>query len=121
MTDWPNELPGLDIKLALSQLGGKKNLYLRLLGMFCDTHHQDVDTIVATAQAQDWTKLNEVNHALKGVTGNLAANELYQLCINMDVKLKQDNYDVSNEIQAMPVAMSTLQDSIKIALQLPLD
>ncbi len=38
MSDWPSELPGLNINLALSQLGGKKSLYLRLLAMFKDSH-----------------------------------------------------------------------------------
>ncbi len=121
VADWPSELPGLDIKMALSQLGGKKKLYLRLLGMFSDAHVQDVDKLMAAAQAQDWKLLYEVNHALKGVTGNLAASELYQLCIDIDHKLKEEQHDVEDLIAALPTTMETLLASIEIASQLSLD
>ncbi len=121
VADWPSELPGLDINTALNQLGGKKKLYLRLLGMFSDAHVQDVDKLMAAAQAQDWKLLYEVNHALKGVTGNLAASELYQLCIDIDHKLKEDQHDVEDLIAALPTAMQTLLASIEIASQFSLD
>ncbi len=121
MTEWPSELPGLDIKTALSQLGGKKKLYLRLLGMFEDSHLQDIDRLLAAAREQDWKAVYEINHALKGVTGNLAANELYQLCIDIDGKLKDEQHDIEALLTALPVAMTTLLASITQAAQLPLD
>ncbi len=121
MTEWPSELPGLDIKTALSQLGGKKKLYLRLLAMFEDSHLQDIDRLLAAASEQDWKAVYEINHALKGVTGNLAANELYQLCIDIDGKLKDEQHDIESLLSALPVAMTTLLASITQATQLPLD
>ncbi len=121
MAEWPDNLPGLDIKTALSQLGGKKKLYLRLLGMFKDSHLQDIDRLLAAAKEQDWKAVYEINHALKGVTGNLAANELYQLCIDIDVKLKDESHDIEDMLSALPVAMVTLLASISQATLLPLD
>ena len=119
MSDWPEQLPGLNLKQALAQLGGKKKLYLRLLGMFKDAHTSDVDKLVAVAGSADWTAVHEVNHALKGVAGNLAANELYDLCVSIDAKVKAEDHDLSAELAAMPIAMETLKDSIEQALQLP--
>lgn len=119
MSDWPDELPGLDIKQALSQLGGKKGLYLRLLGMFHGTHAGDVDRLVSVANEQDWTAVHEVNHALKGVTGNLAASDLYDLCVSIDKKMKSDDHNIQPELDAMPPAMVTLLGSIEEALKLP--
>lgn len=119
MSDWPEQLPGLNIKQALSQLGGKKKLYLRLLGMFKDAHTGDVDKLVAVAETGDWTTVHEVNHALKGVTGNLAASELYDLCVAIDGKVKSEDHDIASELAAMPVAMETLKSSIEQALLLP--
>lgn len=119
MSDWPDELPGLDIKQALSQLGGKKGLYLRLLGMFQGSHAGDVDRLVSVANEQDWTAVHEVNHALKGVTGNLAASELYNLCVSIDKKMKSDDHNIQPELDAMPPAMVTLLGSIEEALKLP--
>ncbi len=121
MSDWPDQLPGLNIKLALSQLGGKKTLYLRLLGMFKDGHSGDVDRLLEVAATQDWTAVHEVNHALKGVTGNLAASELYELCVAVDKKMKADNHDIQAELDAMPAAMATLLEGIEVASQLSPD
>ena len=121
MSDWPDSLPGLDLNKALGQLGGKKTLYVRLLGMFNDVHTGDVDKLVNAAQSQDWKQVYEINHALKGVTGNLAANELYDLCVVVDGKLKDENHDLNGELEAMPKAMTTLLDSISQAAQFPTD
>jgi len=119
VADWPDSLPGLDLNKALSQLGGKKTLYVRLLGMFNDVHTEDVNKLVAAAEACEWQQVYEINHALKGVTGNLAANELFDLCTEVDAKLKKDNHDLANELEAMPIAMTTLLTSISEAIQLP--
>lgn len=119
MSDWPSQLPGLDINQALTQLGGKKNLYLRLMGMFMDGHAQDAERIRAAANDQDWTSVYEINHALKGVTGNIAATDLYQLCVALDAKLKQENHDVAEELDQMPAAMAQLLESVETVKNLP--
>ena len=119
MADWPDQLPGLNIKLALSQLGGKKTLYIRLLGMFNDIHTGDVNKLIAAANAQDWTQVHEINHALKGVTGNLAASDLYELCIKIDAKVKHEQHDFTDELNAMPGAMATLLETIEDVVKLP--
>jgi len=121
VSDWPDQLPGLNIKLALSQLGGKKSLYLKLLTMFQGSHAQDVERLISVANAQDWTAVHEVNHALKGVTGNLAASELYDLCVAVDQKMKSDDHDIQAELDAMPTAMTTLLSGIEQALTLSPD
>jgi HPt (histidine-containing phosphotransfer) domain-containing protein len=121
VADWPNSLPGLDLTTALSQLGGKKKLFVRLLGMFEDAHTDDVNKIKGAFDGQDWTAVHELNHALKGVSGNLAANDLYKLSIELDRKVKEDNHDLSLEIEEMIVAMEVLLVSIAEAKSLPID
>ncbi len=121
MADWPDTLPGLNIKQALGQLGGKKSLFLRLLGMFTDNHSGDVDRLVAAASQQDDKAVFEINHALKGVTANLAADELCHLCADLDGKLKSDEPNIEAELAAMPVAMETLLSSIQLASQFSAD
>ena len=121
MADWPDTLPGLNIKQALTQLGGKKALLLRLLGMFTDNHSQDVNRLLASADQQDIKAVYEINHALKGVTANLAADELCHLCADLDAKLKKEDTDIGAQLKAMPIAMDTLLSSIQTASQLPPD
>lgn len=66
MSGWPETLPGLNIKQALSQLGGKKALYVRLLGMFEGSHAEDGNRIIEAAKQEDWDAVHDINHALKG-------------------------------------------------------
>lgn len=119
MSDWPDALPGLNIKQALSQLGGKKPLYVKLLGMFENSHTNDVNRLIEAFNAQDWNAVHDINHALKGVTGNLAADELYGLCTAIDHKVKENNHDIQTELDAMPGAMETLVASAKEVQTLP--
>ena len=119
MSDWPSSLPGLDLTKAMAQLGGKKTLFVRLLGMFEGAYTEDVNKLKAAYESQDWTAVHEINHALKGVTGNLAANELYDYCVSVDAKVKEDNHDLDTEISGMVSAMETLLESIEQAKSLP--
>ena len=119
MSDWPETLPGLNIKQALAQLGGKKSLYVRLLGMFEANHSEDVNRLLEAAKNEDWTAVHDINHALKGVSGNLAADELTQLCTAIDHKIKDNNHDIQAELDQMPGAMVTLLASCKEAQLFP--
>jgi len=121
VSDWPDHLPGLNLKKALSQLGGKKTLYVRLLGMFEASHVEDGNRIIEAAKQEDWTSVNEINHALKGVTGNLAADDLFALCTSIDHKLKDSNHDIAQELADIPQAMETLLSTVKQAKDLPTD
>lgn len=121
MSDWPDTLPGLNIKKALSQLGGKKALYVRLLGMFEAGHANDGNRIIEAASQQDWDAVHDINHALKGVSGNLAADELFALCTAIDHKVKDGNHDIADELASIPPAMDTLLASAAQAKELPVD
>jgi HPt (histidine-containing phosphotransfer) domain-containing protein len=121
VSDWPETLPGLNIKQALVQLGGKKTLYVRLLGMFEASHSGDADNIIEAANKEDWQAVHDLNHSLKGVSGNLAASELFDLCTAIDHKVRDDNHDLQTELAALPQAMATLLASAKLAKQLPLE
>jgi HPt (histidine-containing phosphotransfer) domain-containing protein len=121
VSDWPSALPGLDLTKALSQLGGKKTLFVRLLGMFESTHTEDVTKIKQAYEAQDWKAVHELNHALKGVSGNLAANELFDLCNQIDAKLKQGDHELEAEVEKMVTAMATVLVSMAEAKHFPTD
>lgn len=121
MSGWPETLPGLNIKQALSQLGGKKALYVRLLGMFEGSHAEDGNRIIEAAKQEDWDAVHDINHALKGVSGNLAADELFALCSAIDHKIKDGNHDISQELAGIPHAMDTLLASAAQAKELPVD
>jgi len=118
---WPETLPGLNIQGALKQLADKRHLFLRLLQMFMDGHSHDVARIDVAVKDGDWQQAYEINHALKGVSGNIGATGLHELCCELDKRLKQDNHEVEGCLKDMHRAMEELLDSLQIALQLPAD
>lgn len=119
--EWPARLPGLDINKALNQLGQKKALLVKLLGMFKNNHSQDAGPIQAAFAAGKWDEVHSLNHALKGVTGNLAADVLYGLCVEIDAAVKSDNHDIGHLVEKLPGAMAELLNSIDELLSLPLE
>ena len=54
-------------------------------------HAEDGNRIIEAAKQEDWDAVHDINHALKGVSGNLAADELFALCSAIDHKIK-DGY-----------------------------
>lgn len=119
VSDWPDEMPGLDVAKALRQLGGKKPLYCRLLSMFLEGHTSDHERLAAAYSAEDWAAMHEISHALKGVSGNLAATELYDTCLAIEEKLKKNDHDLDAEVSRLAECMPTTLSSMSHIITLP--
>jgi HPt (histidine-containing phosphotransfer) domain-containing protein len=83
---------------GLVQLNGNQALYSKLLSMFGVQLTQDYADLVPDLEAllktsnieqAQWQKLQQLNHALKGVAGNLAIDGLFKLSQQIDLLLKQ--------------------------------
>ena len=83
---------------GLAQLGGNTLLYDKLLHKLATQLAEDyadlaeqVQQLAQSGGADDaqWTRLQQQNHALKGVVGNLAIDALYQQSQALDQVLKQ--------------------------------
>ncbi|WFE67815.1 PAS domain-containing protein [Thiomicrospira sp. R3] len=88
----------IDYQKGLSQLNGNQLLYDKLLVKFGEQLEQDYVSLPAklsalvagTAMAaEDWAQLQQLNHALKGLAGNLAVDALFKLSQQLDLLLKQ--------------------------------
>jgi len=77
---------GVDVKKGLGMIGNNKAIYLRLLKTF--TTNTIFDELKAAVAAGDQEGVRAKAHALKGVTGNLHMDELYEQIksIEQDVK-----------------------------------
>jgi len=89
----PSILPGFDIDRGLKQLGGNQEIYIRLLAqfytMFGDAAHQMRNII----KKGDVTQAESLAHSIKGVAGNIAAMELYDLAGEFEIALQQSTED----------------------------
>nr|WP_276570111.1 transporter substrate-binding domain-containing protein [Thiocystis violacea] len=69
-------IAGLDISRGLQLVRGNDSFYLRLLGLFLDTHGEDATQLSQALASDDWESLKRMAHALKGAAGNLGATRV---------------------------------------------
>ncbi len=84
-------LPGIDAENGLLRVGGKVAAYKRLLEKFIANQgnaDRDIETSIKTGEMDEASRLV---HTLKGVSGNIGANELYESAKQLEAVLKENN------------------------------
>ena len=92
----PEELPGIDIASGLKRVDGNQKLFLKLLSKFRLKHSQTVDEIRQALAEGDSNLAERLAHTVKGVSGNIGANDLHVAAhaVEMDIKKgKTDNIE----------------------------
>lgn len=69
-----NEL--IDLDSALARLRGNKALYRKMLGMFLASTEPAL--LEESLNANDYAKAGDLAHAIKGMTGNLSLNAVFE-------------------------------------------
>ncbi|USD42400.1 response regulator [Vibrio sp. SCSIO 43135] len=80
------KVEGLDIKLGLTRANQNSQLYLKLLNRFVAAY-SDGENVVRNIKSSDDVSSEESTryvHTLKGVTGNIGATELHELCVSLE-------------------------------------
>ncbi|WP_052501707.1 PAS domain-containing protein [Thiomicrospira microaerophila] len=109
----------LDIQAGLTQLAGNEALLRKLLKKFSEQIDSDFSKVV------DWVQLLEndsdeaafdeaqkLNHALKGVAGNLAAQGVFEISLQIDLLLKDQQCPSAQQIETLRNALSQTQVEI---------
>ncbi|UQB42588.1 PAS domain-containing protein [Thiomicrospira microaerophila] len=90
--------PLINHQKGLAQLNGNQALYHKLLAKLLEQMQQEyavlpeaLSTLMKEPQTTvDWSELQSINHALKGVAGNLAVEALFRLSQQFDMLCKQN-------------------------------
>jgi len=102
------EIKGFNCQAALKRLGGNRKLYLSLLTRF-SSDYEKFDLLSVT----DNNLLRTV-HSLKGVSGNLGAEELYKLSVECETALKSDDRTLIQDLQNKTMeTVEILKNSMK--------
>jgi HPt (histidine-containing phosphotransfer) domain-containing protein len=123
----PSVLAGFDLRHGMAQLGGNEALYWRLLQRFSLQLSETFVRLPADLQAlldapdnqQAWQQAQALNHALKGVAGNLAATGLADLTTQLDSQLKQQQPPRAAQVQVMADLIEQALDSLATLPPLP--
>ena len=103
------QAPGLDLEAGLGRLGGNRALYRKLLVSFARDYAGTCDQVEQELAAGRVEAAEGLMHALKGVAGNIGANEVFQRAQDLDARLKQGRVgQVPQMLQALSSAMAPL-------------
>ena len=74
--DLPEQMPNLDIAVALKRLGGNRTLLKKLLINFADDYSDTAATLRKALYSGDIEYILRTAHTIKGVAGNIGADDL---------------------------------------------
>jgi len=86
----PEQLPGFDIQAGVARLGGNAQLYRELLQSF---YREKAEVLVRLSQlleAGEQESARELVHSVKGVAGNLSADQLFIAAKQLENSLKAE-------------------------------
>ncbi|MBF0448441.1 MAG: PAS domain S-box protein [Magnetococcales bacterium] len=83
----PN-IPGIDSAIGLHRIGGRVNLYCKLLGKFLTSQRGAVLAITEALKAGETERAQRLAHTLKGVSGTIGAENLYIQAGSLELAIK---------------------------------
>jgi HPt (histidine-containing phosphotransfer) domain-containing protein len=81
-------LPILNYDFALNQLGGNEALLSKMLGRFVDEFANVPAEIISLVQAHDIKNAKMKVHTVKGISGNIGLQALFDCATRFDVELR---------------------------------
>ena len=115
--DLPAEIDGIDIVSGLQRVVGNDKLYLKILLKFRDSQMNAVDEIRAALAAGDGELAQRLAHTVKGVAGNLGANDLQAAAAAVDTACRTGDKPALDEcLPRMEQQMTRVQSALQ-ALQ----
>ncbi|KWT79616.1 response regulator [Candidatus Magnetominusculus xianensis] len=104
------DIVGLDLKTALRRVGGNATLLKKLITRFTQTQADVIDRINAAAARADYETATREAHTVKGLAGNIGADEVFKAAATVEGLLKNTK---TNEL---PEPLRTLEEALKVQL-----
>jgi len=104
---------GFNIKEANNRFKGKMELFIRLLNNFIDSKSKVVPQIEEFINKNEWIEAGKLIHGLKGTSGNLCADKIYQLSISLEPLCgKRDKIACMDLLEKTALAFKDLKISV---------
>lgn len=95
---FPAILPGVDLQSGLQRLNENKKLYKDLLISFAKDYGSIVAEIKVALEQGDFDTGKKLAHTLKGVAGNLSADEIYHAARKLELGISQKTITQFNQL-----------------------
>jgi len=89
----PAGIAGIDLQDGLKRIRGNTGLFKQLLRSFLHRFEQTADTIDAAIKAGNLAEAQWLTHAIKGVSGNLGAYDLFKASRDLNDLLRENKTD----------------------------
>lgn len=103
------DLPGIDVQEGLQRMRGKWSSYKRILLGFRSKQANACAAIEEEINSGQWLEATHLAHTLKGISGNISANALYEAAAAMEQTCKAAN---ENEARALLDYLSEKLDEV---------
>ena len=108
-------LPGINLTTGLRRMGGNHKLLRKLLIEFGHDYQNGVVRIETSLAAGDYEKVRRLVHTIKGAAGNLGAEILFKVAMELDEPLKQQRL-TEDRMLAFRQALTTVLESAAMLL-----
>ncbi len=109
----PTTLPGLDVAAGYYRFVGNKALYLKSLGLFIEKWGALDRQIESLWENCDIEVIDKLLHSIKGPAGNLGANKIYSLVVELSEEVKIPGVNISNVLVSFSRSLQELRTSVK--------
>ena len=90
-SDLLEHIPGVDTQAGISRVGGNTKLYRKLLFDFASSYSSYPDIIRKAIAENNREEAKRFAHTLKGVAGNISANDVYGFTALLEQELSTDS------------------------------
>lgn len=104
-------LEGLDVEMALKRFAGKGEEYVKVLFSFEEHYHNITDELMKLYE-ESIVEAEKLCHAMKGVSGNIGADALYEVLVEIDDVLKSGKVPTSEQQQRLVKESNSIFDTI---------
>jgi HPt (histidine-containing phosphotransfer) domain-containing protein len=111
--DMPHRPPAIDHDKALEILDGDIELYDRLVEMLVDRVEENYASILRSID--DQVTLERLAHNLKGITANMAAEPLRQVCEELETRARAGDFAAFRQL--LPLLRECITELVEFARQ----
>ncbi|MEW6261490.1 MAG: PAS domain S-box protein [Thermodesulfobacteriota bacterium] len=106
-------LDGIDVETGLKRVGGNRVLYRKLLSKFFQEYRDAVDKIRQLIEADEREPARRLAHTIKGVAGNIGADDIQATAAAMEAAIKSWQPDTFNDLlPRMSAALRVVTDAL---------
>ncbi|UJF34605.1 response regulator [Paenibacillus hexagrammi] len=107
----------LNVEQALQRVGGKMSIYTHMLQQFQKQYQDAAFQLHSLYQQQEWDRLLRELHTLRGTSGNISANRLFQAASWLEQSIRDQiesgTLDAARELNSVTEELSQVFDAIE--------